>query len=613
MTGQSRKASVDQQRSSRVITRRHLLGGAASLGVGGTLALSRSPLTALAQDTTRSSRGDELGQTRGAGGDLRIVQWDAPTTLSVHTTQHPRSLLGAALVTEPLLHLLPDGTLAPALSEVVPTLENGLLAPDLTAVTYRLREGVVWSDGEPFTADDVVFTWQWIIDPVNRSVDAVLYEPIASVVAVDDLTVEVTFATPQPGWFNVFTTSGRGGIYPEHVLAGGPEAHDLFFRDPVGTGPYVVESLTAGDQVVIVFTVNQRYREPSKPFFSRVIIEGGGDAAAMAEAVFEAGAADMAPFLGVLPPSDLQQLAQGQQGTLVVTPGVTVEHIGFNFSDPETEVDGSPSHWQVPHPVLADRVVRQALALAIDRAAIADSLFLGAPGEPVATNILTGLPRYESPNTAWAYDPDRARAMLDEAGWAMAGTSRQKEGVELALRYVVPDEPVQWDVQTLVSQDWEALGVRVEAIQIHPDVLFNNDPGNDWSFAHMFYDLHQYPIWPWEPFPIGYMNRWVSHDGENIAQRDNLWRPPNIYRYHNPEYDALFDALMTEVEPTRAAELLIEMNDLLIEDAVAIPLVRQAANVTAVATTLDTQPLQASPFEPITWNIANWRRRPADG
>ena len=182
------------------------------------------------------------------------------------------------------------------------------------SVTYRLRPDVVWSDGAPFTARDVAFTWRWIVDEANQSVAAAQYGPIDSVVAVDDPTVELAFKTPQPGWYNLFSTSHLGGIYPEHILNAGPAAHDAFLRQPIGIGPYVVESLSAGETVTISYAINERYREPTKPSFSRILIESGGDPLAAAKSVFETGTYDVAPNLN-LPPDELKEIAGERSAT----------------------------------------------------------------------------------------------------------------------------------------------------------------------------------------------------------------------------------------------------------------------------------------------------------
>ena len=136
------------------------------------------------------------GRTRGEGGELKLIQWQAPSMLSPHVSTGTKDYLASCLITEPLMHYTPDGLLIPNLITEVPTVENGLLGEDLKSVTYKLKEGVKWSDGEPLTAEDVVFTWQWVTDPENASVSAGVYATIANIEATDDLTaVEVPLAT----------------------------------------------------------------------------------------------------------------------------------------------------------------------------------------------------------------------------------------------------------------------------------------------------------------------------------------------------------------------------------------------------------------------------------
>ena len=98
------------------------------------------------------------GRTRGEGGELKLIQWQAPSMLSPHVSTGDKDYLAAQPIIEPLMHYLPDGTLIPNLITEVPTVENGLLAEDLKSVTYKLLDGVTWADGEPLTADDVLFT-----------------------------------------------------------------------------------------------------------------------------------------------------------------------------------------------------------------------------------------------------------------------------------------------------------------------------------------------------------------------------------------------------------------------------------------------------------------------
>ena len=212
------------------IDRRAFLARATALGLGLPVALfvlnsvkvesavaAPTAQDAPALDSGRPSVGSEA-QQRGAGGELKILQWQAATHLSNLVTTGTKDTLAASLVTESLTSYAQDGTLLPNLVSEVPSVENGGLSEDLTTVTYKLLPGVLWSDGQPFTSADVVFTYDWIMNEANQSVAIELYRPIASVEAVDELTVKVTFTAPSLGWYVPFSGSYSAAIYPKHLL-----------------------------------------------------------------------------------------------------------------------------------------------------------------------------------------------------------------------------------------------------------------------------------------------------------------------------------------------------------------------------------------------------------
>ena len=132
----------------------------------------------------------------------------------------------------------------------MPTVDNGLLAEDFTSVTFKLLEGVIWSDGEPFTAADVVFTLDWILDKIDgerrrarHSSTRRVASDLRDIEATDDYTVTITFSQPNPTWSDGYTGAGASVVYPKHILeGGGQEANDAFKSNPIGTGPYKVEN-----------------------------------------------------------------------------------------------------------------------------------------------------------------------------------------------------------------------------------------------------------------------------------------------------------------------------------------------------------------------------------
>jgi len=622
------------------LSRRHFVERATALGMGAGVALycvNAVPVAAAQEASPGAAAGGDAlvpgtaadrptagteSQQRGAGGDLRIIQWQAPSHLSGPTATGDKDNLGASLVSESLLLRLPDGRLIPNLVKEVPTVENGLLAEDFTSVTYNLLEGVLWSDGQPFTANDVVFTWRWIMDDSNGAILQESNAQIANMEAGDDLTVRVTFNGPNPTWSDTQTGQGSSVVLPAHILeGGGKEANDAFRLNPIGTGPYKVESFAANDQVVYV--VNENYREPTKPFFGRVSIKGGGDAASAARAVIQTGEYDYAWNLAIEPEIARSFESEESPGVLLVSPGLGIERININFSDPRQEVttevpsatpEASPtqvtqrSEKNTPHPIFSDIAVRQAMNLAIDRATIANSFFFGGEVEPAVVNILSGIPALESPNTELVYDPEGAAALLDGAGWVLDGDVRKKDGVELSIDYMTTVSQLRQKIQAVVKRDLEAIGFRVELKSVDAAIFFDSAEGNEQNNTHFYNDLNMFTSGVGSPPPVSYMIRWYAGpDGRNIAQAQNAWTGRNFQRYQNPEYDALYEASRTESDPEAQAELFIQMNDILFNDAAVLPLVRTGDKI-GYARTLNVENIAPGPYEFDYWNITNWNR-----
>jgi peptide/nickel transport system substrate-binding protein len=606
---------------SGTLDRRTFAQGAGALGLSAASVAFLAQNGALAQDATAEASPAEggaalvsdrpahatEGQERGAGGDLNIIQWQAATLLSPHVATGVKDILGSILVIEPLMHYAPDSTILPNLVSEVPSVENGGLKEDLTEVTLKLMEGVLWSDGEPFTAEDVKFTVEWVKNPDNNSTNQNSFEAIESVEVIDELTAKVTFTGPNPIWFDPFTGTSTGFVYPKHVLEGGKEAHDAFLSAPVGTGPYVVESFTPNDQGTYV--INENYREPNKPFFSRVVLKGGGDAPAAARAVLQTGDYDFAWNLQVEPNVLTDMEGEDAPGKLTPYPGINIERFNFNFSDPHTEVDGERSHKDTPHPFFSDDAVRQAIATAIDRQTIADEFY--GLGQQPASNVIYGDPTTESPNTSWEFDLEKAAQILDDAGWTLDGDVRAKDGVELRIVYATSVNAVRQKTQAVIKSNLESIGIAVQLEQVDAGIYFDGGAGTEQNINHFYWDANMFQSVPNSPRPIAFVEQWYAGpDGVNIAQAKNDWNGQNQARWQNEEYDALFEQAKSEADPDVFADLFIQMNDMVIMNNVVVPLVI-VGSPRGVSKRLREENLGLAPFSYDYWNIANWNL--ADG
>jgi peptide/nickel transport system substrate-binding protein len=628
MAEQGKLATLVQQLKQGNLDRRGFLQAAGALGVSGGVSLflanaaaagsSKNGFAFYSQATPEATPmasggfpevGME-GKTRGQDGELKLLQHQAPTHLMAHRATGTKDFMAADIVNEPLMRYATDGSLLPNLITEVPSVENGGLAEDLTSCTFHLLEGVVWSDGEPFTANDVVFTWKWVTDPNNNSVTAGVWETIENIEAQDDLTLAVTFVQPSAAWFDPFTGGNNGHIYPAHYWNDDPTdtaKSDAFQLKPLGTGPFMVEEFSPNDAARYV--MNENFRHENKPAFASIELKGGGDAPAAARSVLQTGEYDYAWNLQVEPDVLASMLGEDSPGELKIIPGTSFERIHLNFSDPNTEVNGQRSEINTPHPFLTDPAVREALNMAIDRELIASTLY--GQGQPATSNVLGGLEAFESPNTSWTFDLDAANKVLEDAGWVMDGDIRAKDGVRLEGTYATSVNPVRQKTQAIVKASLAQIGVDVTLEQIDAGIYFDSAPGNDQNINHFYWDINMYTNEATSSVPIAYMEDWYAGpDNRNVAQKENDWTGTNRQRWINADYDAAFEAMLAATTLEEASELLIQMNDIVIEDRAVIPLVNRAADVYGISKTLyDENVALGVGFEYNYWNVANWNRK----
>ena len=362
------------------LTRRSFVQAMAAVGLGAPMAGS---LLGAAGVVTAQPREAEFTPTRrGGGGTLRMLMWDAPTLLHPHFGRGLRDFTVQRIFYEPLAAAAPDGTLVPVLAEDIPSRKANTLAKDGQWVTWRLKRNVVWHDGAPFTADDVIFNWEFALDPATAAGTRASYEDITRIERLDQYTIKVVFKKPQPYWASAFT---GGGLLPRHIFqtvkgAGAREAIGMI--PAVGTGPYRLTEFRPGD--LIRAELHKGYHVPNRPFFDRLDIKCGGDAVGAARAVLQTGEYDFAYYV-LIEEEVLRRIEQGGKGRVMTIPSSAVSFIQCNQTDPLREVDGERSSLKAPHPLLTDQAVRTALSLTVDRTSI-QSTSSAAPGRSPPTS-----------------------------------------------------------------------------------------------------------------------------------------------------------------------------------------------------------------------------------
>lgn len=584
---------------------------------GGSDATSNDSTAMIATNSTAVAAASPTAPVigRGAGDTLRLFFWQAPTILNPHLSVGTKDLSASRIVYEPLATFNAAGEMLPILAAEVPTLENGGVAADGRSVTWKLKPEVRWADGEPFTADDVVFTYEYITNPEVAAATAGDYANIAAVEAIDDATVKITFTDVTPNWVEPFVGL-RGLILPRHVFQeyAGPNAADAPANlMAVGTGPYKVAEfmnedilIIGGDAVStnkIVFDINPFYRYPDKPHFQMVELQGGGDSALAAQAAFVDGSIDYAWNVQV-PADQLAEMTGGDShGTLLNPESSYVEYILINFTDPNTETAaGERSSLEHPHPFLTDLSVRQAIAHAVDRDEIA--ALYGESGPPT-TQILVSPSTLRSPNeTPYGYDLIRAGELLDEAGWIDENGDgvREKDGVELSVVFQTSTNTVRQATQEIVKRDLAEIGFRVEIKSVDSSIFLGPVADNTNTRRHFYADLEMFAFGSRSPDPGAWLKGWTC---DEAAQQANNWSTANWGRYCNAEFDGLYAQSATEIDPAARREFIIQMNDLLIEDVAVIALVERPLSI-GINTAIEG--LAPSAWDADVWNIADWRR-----
>ncbi len=365
--------------------------------------LALTPALTLAQESTPTAEAPYYSDTQGPavpGGTATFLLYEEPDTLNplIGNTTIAQQVVTAIL--EGLTYNDPDGNFQPMLAAELPTLDNGGVSEDLKTVTWHLKPGLLWSDGEPVTSEDVKFTWEAAKDTANGSAFATDYALITDVQTPDPETAVVTYSEFNAGYLDQFPY-----ILPKHATG---EAADManweFNRAPIGTGPFVLSEWAPGEFLATVR--NENYREEGKPYLDGInflivpaeeartarMIEGDGDVMLWAGDEAE------------------QQVEDAGAGMGRIAPGIWIVQMWFNLSKP---FDNDPSA-DAPHPILGDLRVRQAITQAVNRERINKELLEGRVFDIDSPFDVGWMQCQVEP---FVYDPEAAKALLEEAGW----------------------------------------------------------------------------------------------------------------------------------------------------------------------------------------------------
>ena len=548
--------------------------------------------------------------TPGASSDeqvLTLLYWQAPSLPGPYLASGFKDQDAGAVTLEPLANHDPDGDLVPALAVEIPTIANGGIAPDQMSITWKLREGLKWSDGSDVTAGDVAFTWRYCTHAETGCTNSSAFSGIASVRAVDDLTIEILFEAPTPYPYSAFVGAGTPIISETQFadcVGAAARTCDEQNTAPLGTGPYRIVDFTPNEQAI--YERNPFYRGQA-PYFDRVVLQGGGDAVTAARTVLETGDADYAWNVQV-EPETLAEMEAAGQGAIVTAFASIVERIVVNQTDPDPTLGKDRSEYldgTNPHPFLTFTPIPRAMSMALDRVRLSERLY-GFAGKP-ACNLIVAPSRYASTTNDGCLSQDIAGAnrLLDESGVLDTDGDgvREYRGVPLRITFQTTVNSIRQETQALVREWWRQIGIEVELVQHDASVFFGGDPvvEKDAAYRRFFADVQMYATGP-GPDPLQDLS---GQRCSEIQTRDNTWAAGNNSRACNAEYDALFAQLaQTPIGPERDA-LVRALNDIIVQNYYEIPLVVRGS-VSAHLSTL--QGVRINGWDSELWNIAEWRR-----
>jgi peptide/nickel transport system substrate-binding protein len=507
--------------SQRWLTRTRLSRRAAFKGVGGGIgaaALMGSPVL---------GRFSALGQAQG--GDLIIGYAQEQPTLDapVPNSDAQSRLLNSVL--EPLVWQPESGVFEPGLAT------SWEVNEDATEFTFQLRDDVIFHDGTPFNAEAVKVSFDRVADPELRALLVGLLGPYEGTEVVDEFTARVTFGEPYPLFIDSLSKTGIRIVSPTAVAEFGPD----FGQNVVGTGPFKLRSF-AEDAVVLErfeeYNWAPAFLNHEGPAFLdsityRFIPEDSTRVTAL-----ETGEVH---FIDFTPPQQVDRLeADGRfKVDLLYVPGLP--------QIMQINVDKEPT---------SELAVRQAIQHAINHQAIVDVVWFGKANPAYGVLASTTPGYWEGVADVYPYDPERARQILEEAGWVDSDGDgvREKDGQRLELLYVTNTSqvPTAEVVQAMLAEVGIALTVealssqaslaKYQENQHHIGRLgeITNDP------SAMCFPIHS----------------------ENITGGTQ----GNRSRYSNPEVDALCDEAARETDWERRVELYEELQQIVADEAIII-------------------------------------------
>lgn len=497
---------------------------------------------------TKAGTGTVSGQSTTSGARH---SYTIPHTLRYTTSQDIDSL-NPYLRQDFTLGLLSSLTMAylvrydahnrpvPELATDVPTLANGGIGKDGTTITFKLRKGVVWSDGAPFTARDVVFSWKQVMNPANNLASRSGFDLITRIETPDPHTAIFHLKEPYSAFLPTFfgTAGANPCILPEHLLRGVPNINHIPYNSkPIGIGPFVYSSWTRGSQIELV--PNDKYWR-GKPKLQKIVFKIIPDRnTAMTQVQthevdlwFPIGGAYLVRL------KDLPGIATIRQ------PSYFFNHLDFNLS----------------HPAFSEHAVREAIRYAINREEIRDKIGHGV-GIIQEAPLAPTHPMYDPNIKNVPFDLAKANALLDDAGWhkgsdGIRAKNSKRLNVQFASSSGTPDVDTQLE---LFRAWWKEIGVGLDVQRYAAPILFGAYADGGIIYRGKF-DMVAFA---WQAL--------VNGSFKNLYASDQI--PPdgqNDLRYKNAVVDRAIAEFDRTYDPVKQKELAWVVQEQVVKDVPTI-------------------------------------------
>ena len=475
------------------------------------------------------------------------------------------------IVFDSLWQIDPQGKFIPNLAAEIPTVENGGVSKDGLTWTIMLRPDVLWHDGAPFTADDVAFTLDVILNPKVTVRSREGHEHVEHYATKDDHTIEIklkdSFAPYLVSW-------QKTSVIPKHILSTVPDINIAPFNtNPVGTGPFKFKERVAGSY--IAFEPNPKYHGGAPKLTSLVQKYVPDQQTLFAQ--FQTGEVDVYDIQGI--PPLLYQRAKALPGSKIeLNPNPFVEFIYFNCGKPQFQ----------------DKRVRKALYMATDRKGWIDAVYYGVP-VPTLSYLPPNHWAYNKALVDPGYDPQKAAALLDEAGWKVAADGvRAKDGVRLAFSMsTTAGNKSREQAQQLLQQNFKKINVEMTIKNMPASVVWG-----DYTVQSQFDTL----MVGWDA--LLYPDPDYGDRIRSTAIPAKGGSGSNYVQYQNPEIDELCNKGVTTTNLEERKAIYDKIQAILLDD---LPFAPIFSYQTIVGVKDRMKGYEVNPYlTSNAWNTADW-------